>query len=84
MVSLVEELKARYASRIIVFDLPPVLSADDAMAFSPLVDAVLLVVADGKTTRVQTERALEHLSDTHVLGTVLNQAREKSDDGDYY
>ena len=30
MVSLVEELKSRYPSRIILFDLPPLLSVDDA------------------------------------------------------
>jgi Mrp family chromosome partitioning ATPase len=75
MSQLVEELKSRYASRIVIFDLPPVLSAADAMAFAPYVDATLLVVEEGKTRRRDIEQALRFLSATNVLGTVLNKAR---------
>lgn len=71
---LVNELKNRYAGRIVIFDLPPVLSASDAMAFSPYVDATLLVVEEGKTTRKEVENAVEMLSSTNILGTVLNKA----------
>lgn len=73
MTRLVEELKSRYPGRIVIFDLPPVLNAADALAFSPFVDAALLVVEEGKTTRKDTTRALELLSNTNVLGTVLNK-----------
>jgi exopolysaccharide/PEP-CTERM locus tyrosine autokinase len=71
---LVDELKTRYASRIVIFDLPPVLNAADAMAFAPYVDATLLVVEEGKTLRQDVERAVELLSGTNVMGTVLNKA----------
>ena len=74
MSRLVDELKSRYASRIVIFDLPPVLSAADAMAFAPYVDATLLVVEEGKTRRKEVEHTLELLSSTNVLGTVLNKA----------
>lgn len=74
MSQLVDELKSRYAGRIVVFDLPPVLSASDAMAFAPYVDATLLVVEEGKTKRKEIQRALDLLSSTNVLGTVLNKA----------
>jgi len=74
MSRLVEETKRRYAGRIVIFDLPPVLSAADAMAFAPYVDATLLVVEEGKTKRKEIERALDLLSNTNVLGTVLNKA----------
>ena len=74
MVRLVEELKHRYPSRIVVFDLPPVLSADDAMAFSPYIDCALLVIEDGATTRDAVTHAMEYLDATRVLGTVLNKA----------
>ena len=74
MSRLVDELKTRYASRIVIFDLPPVLDAADAMAFTPYVDATLLVVEEGKTRRKEIERALDLLSATNVLGTVLNKA----------
>jgi capsular exopolysaccharide synthesis family protein len=77
MVSLVEELKTRYPSRIILFDLPPLLSADDALVFSSYVDAVLLVVAEGATDREQLARAIDFLRGTELLGTVLNKSDEK-------
>ena len=74
MVSLVEELKSRYPSRIVIFDLPPVLSADDALAFSPYVDGTLLVIEDGATTKDEVAQTLDYLSATNVIGTVLNKA----------
>lgn len=74
MQHLVEELKNRYPSRIVIFDLPPVLSAADALAFSPYVDAALLVLEEGKTTQDDAKRAVELLDCTNVLGTVLNKA----------
>lgn len=74
MTRLVDELKSRYAGRIVIFDLPPVLDAADAMAFAPYVDATLLVVEDGKTKRKEIEHALDLLSTTNVIGTVLNKA----------
>lgn len=74
MQHLVEELKNRYPGRIVIFDLPPVLSAADALAFSPYVDAALLVLEEGKTAQDDARRAVELLDCTNVLGTVLNKA----------
>ncbi|MEM7540216.1 MAG: CpsD/CapB family tyrosine-protein kinase [Pseudomonadota bacterium] len=76
MAKLVEELKSRYPSRIIIFDLPPILSTDDALAFAPYVDTTLLVVEDGATSKDELARAVQVLEGVHLLGTVLN----KSDD----
>lgn len=76
MVALVEELKARYPSRLIVFDLPPLLATDDALAFSPYADAVLLVLEEGRTTREEVAAARELLEGTPILGTVLNKSRD--------
>jgi capsular exopolysaccharide synthesis family protein len=73
MAQLVEELKTRYPSRIVLFDLPPLLSAADALAFAPYVEAALLVVADGETTKSAVKDALQLLKITNVLGTVLNR-----------
>ena len=75
MVRLVEELKSRYPSRIILFDLPPILSAADALAFSPYVDAALLVIEEGKTQAEDAKRAIDLLQGTNVIGTVLNKSR---------
>ncbi|MCC7460954.1 MAG: CpsD/CapB family tyrosine-protein kinase [Gammaproteobacteria bacterium] len=72
---LVAELKTRYQDRIVLFDLPPVLESDDALGFAPLVDAVLLVIAEGLTRIEDVRRCFELLKDRPVIGTVLNQSR---------
>jgi capsular exopolysaccharide synthesis family protein len=77
MVRLVEELKTRYPSRIILFDLPPLLGAADTLAFSPYVDAALLVIEDGKTQADDVKRAIGLLQGTSVIGTVLNKSWTK-------
>jgi capsular exopolysaccharide synthesis family protein len=76
MMALVQELKARYPSRIVLFDLPPVLSAADALAFSPYVDAAVMVVEEGATGREQLQRAADMLSSTRLIGTILNKSRQ--------
>ena len=81
MMSLVQELKNRYPSRIVLFDLPPVLSAADALAFSPYVDAAVLVVEEGGTDRNEIQRAAEMLASTHIIGTVLNKSRQIEAEG---
>lgn len=75
MTSLVDELKTRYQSRIVLFDLPPLLTSDDALLFMPHFDAALLVIEDGKTSPEDVRRSLAILEQTHVVGTVLNKAR---------
>lgn len=75
MISLLQEMKHRYASRIVIFDLPPLLSSADTLAFSPHMDATLLVVEEGKTTKEEIEESLHLLKGTApVIGTVLNKA----------
>lgn len=78
MLKLVEELRTRYPDRIILFDLPPLLVGDDVIAFAPNVDAMMLIVEDGKTTREDLRRAYELLGGQKVIGTVLNKADPKS------
>ena len=75
---LVEEMKSRYPSRVIIFDLPPVLTTSDTLAFAPHVDAALVVVEEGVTQKDDLQRAVELLSVTNIVGTVLNKADEKA------
>jgi len=76
MAHLVEEVKERYPERVVVFDLPPVLAVDDALAFSPYVDACLLVVEEGRTQQDELTGAAELLQGTtNIVGTVLNKSR---------
>lgn len=61
---------------VVLYDLPAVLSHDDAAAFLPHVDAVLLVADGTKTTADQIRACEEILGDqTELLGVVLNRAR---------
>jgi protein-tyrosine kinase len=74
MTQIVRELKNRYRSRIVVFDLPPVLAAADVLAFAPHVDAALLVVEERRTRTEDVLNSTEFLTGTHLIGSVLNKA----------
>ena len=82
MNDLVKELKSKYKSRIIIFDLPPLLNNDDAMVFLPNVDAAILVVENGKNTQSEVQNSMRLLQGTNLMGTVLNKADEEIKD--YY
>jgi protein-tyrosine kinase len=75
---LVLELRARYPERVIIYDLPPVLHADDALSFAPLVECGLVVAAEGRTQRSDLVRTIELLHKTPLVGTVLNRASDAS------
>ncbi|MDH5765184.1 MAG: AAA family ATPase [Gammaproteobacteria bacterium] len=74
MTRLVEELKQRYPSRIVLFDLPPLLESSDALAFLPNTDAALMVIEDGGTKELELRQAFELLASHEVIGTVLNKS----------
>jgi capsular exopolysaccharide synthesis family protein len=84
MIQLVEELKSRYTDRLTLFDMPPLLATDDVLAFLPHLDAVMLVIEDGKTTKDQLAQAYQLLGDKHIAGTVLNKSSEASSNRGYY
>ncbi|MCB1679485.1 MAG: hypothetical protein KDI16_12455 [Halioglobus sp.] len=75
MQSFLDDITLRYSNRIIIFDLPPLLRNDDAMAFAPKVDACLLVVEEGVTTASDMQRCMQLLKHSKLLGTILNKAR---------
>ncbi len=73
---IVSEFRARYPDRIVLFDLPPVLTADDALSFAPLIECGLVVAAEGRTRRKDLVRTIELLHKTPLVGTVLNRAAD--------
>lgn len=73
---MIVEMRNRYQDRVLVFDLPPVLQADDALVFARHVQAVLVVVGEGRTRRDELLRTIEVLRDLPIIGTVLNGTRE--------
>lgn len=76
MVNLINEIKSRYKSRIIIFDLPPLFVADDALLFMSYVDAALFVVEDGKNTADELQHSMYILEQTNLLGLVLNKSTQ--------
>ena len=82
MLDLIERLTAPGMDQLVMFDLPPVLAADDVIAFAPHVDALLVVVAQSRTKRDDLSAAHELLREANVLGTVLNNSDEAA--GSYY
>lgn len=84
MRQLVEEVRERYPNRLIIFDLPPVLIGDDVVTFSPMIDALLFVVLDGKTVKTELEKASELVKEQDVVGVVLNQTEDQIQSYDYY
>lgn len=74
MRSFLNELKT-LGSCIVLFDLPPVLVGDDVIAFSANLDAIMLVVEDGKTNSNDLSQAAQLLERTPLLGSVLNKSQ---------
>ncbi len=75
MRELLRDVTTRYDSRLVIFDLPPLLRNDDALKFIPHADATLMVVEDGVNTPEEVERALHLTRNANLIGTVLNKAR---------
>lgn len=82
VVNLIQELRDRYDSRIVIFDAPPVLNTDDAMVLLPQVDCFLLVIANGMSTKSEVEETMYHLPQEKLLGVVYNKADVEA--RDYY
>lgn len=79
---LMQEIAARYESRIIIYDLPPILNADDALIMLKKVDCALLVVGNGMVKETEIEEAMHHIPKDKLLGVVLNKAEVSAED--YY
>jgi Mrp family chromosome partitioning ATPase len=81
--NLIQDLRDRYKERIVIFDLPPLLNVDDAIAVLPQIDCVLMIVGNGMVTKHDMDESLRHLHTTHLLGVVLNKA-EAQQRNNYY
>lgn len=77
------DLADRLPDAILIFDLPPLLSTDDPQVAAPMLDAMLLVVAEGSTPREEIASAAKLLAEFNLLGVVLNKSVERSDKGYY-
>ncbi len=84
MRELVAEMKGRYPDRFVFFDVPPVLSCADALAFAPLVDSIIVVTKAGSTPIQEVNRALSLLPKEKLFGLVLNQHEQPAAKKYYY
>jgi non-specific protein-tyrosine kinase len=75
MAAFVEEIKGRYDDRLIIFDTPALMDSADTMAFAPLVDAIAIVVAAGRTALADVRAALGTIPREKVVGFVMNHQR---------
>jgi len=80
---LLRLIKAQMPDHIVLFDMPP-LSSDDVLTFTPRVDGVLLVIAEGRTERTSLEKFKELLAEMNIVGVVLNRSAERDDGLGYY
>jgi capsular exopolysaccharide synthesis family protein len=76
MAAMIREMRARYHDRLIVFDVPPVLSGADTLALSSYMDATILLVEECKTRTEDIARSCELLRSSNLIGIVLNKSRE--------
>jgi Mrp family chromosome partitioning ATPase len=84
MALLMQTLVSTSPETIVVFDMPPLLEADDMLTFMPQVDAVLFVVAQLETRKVDLQRSHELFKELNLIGTVLNKSRDESPSEYYY
>ncbi len=73
MAALIQELKARYPDRYIIFDSAPPMMAPETGAIAKWVDAVLLVVKYGTTPMEMVEQLLALLDREKIIGAVINR-----------
>ena len=82
MGTLLQTIKRDYRSRIVIFDLPPMLLGDDVISILPRIDAALLVAGVGSTSVSDVKECQKHLQRTPVVRVVVNKATESP--GSYY
>ncbi len=81
---ILAQIDERYQPDITIFDMPPMLSSDDTMAFIGQVDCVLLVAAAEATSVKEIDKCERELAtQTNVLGVMLNKCRYMDQETSY-
>jgi protein-tyrosine kinase len=84
MKMLLQDITGHGQSRILILDLPPILTGHDVISILPQVDCVLLVAAVGTSTVSEIEECNKHLQATDVVRFVLNKVPESTTRYHYY
>lgn len=80
--AVISTLRERFQT--IIIDTPPIVPFTDADAIGRLSDGVLVVARSGSTRRAALLQAIESVTATRVLGTVLNDVTFSLADRDHY
>lgn len=82
---VLDDIQARYAPDIMIFDLPPMLVTDDARAMLKNVDCALILARAEHTKMSHLDVCEREVGEyTNVLGVVLNSCRHMpSEEGNY-
>lgn len=83
----IDEIEQSYAPDLMLFDISPLNSSDDNIAFLQNVDCAIIIAAAESTPMSRIDHAERQVAElTNVMGIVLNKCRYASDtDGyDYY
>ena len=75
---LLEFIRGATTNPLMIIDLPPVLSPDDALVVAPRIDSIVLVASEGITPRADLQKAAELLAEFPVAGVVLNRSSDAS------
>lgn len=70
---LLSTLRSWYRDPLVLIDLPPASLTDEAVLVAPYVDALFMVVSEGRTRREVLDSALSLLGDVTVGGIILNR-----------
>ena len=77
---VLERIEAEFVPDVVLFDLPPIMVSDDAIAFLPHVDCALMIAAAEQSTLGQVDACEKELAaQTSVLGVVLNKCGHPGD-----
>jgi protein-tyrosine kinase len=79
MTTLLQTIKREFRSRIVIFDMPPILLGDDVISVLPQMEAVLLVAGIGNTSVSDIKECHKHLKTTPVVRVVVNRVTEATD-----
>jgi len=82
LTQLIDFVLSQDSSAILLFDMPPLLLADDAITVAPSIDGIVLVACEGKTKRADFVGAFETVREFNVAGMILNRSAELV--GQYY
>lgn len=75
MKRLAQAMRDLPGNAICLCDLPPVFANDDASAITSLLDAYILVIEEGSTTKQQVRDSMKLMAPASCAGTIINRHR---------